>query len=158
MQEELTGQRDLTYSQWHRWTSIARYVGTPDAAKRLTLIDLDACVWIEADCDTKHPLALIETARDTGKFKPGTILCNLARLADIPAFVVLYRVSETARNPFAADYPDIVGFRIRRLYPTLEGAFREYTCREYAVWLQQLRDVQSRKLWRDSGFQWGEIV
>ncbi len=78
---ERYGTRDLTFSRWHRTLS-------NDA----TCIDLDFCEYCN---HCKKPLALIETARDVGQaFKPTTILRELAKQADIPAWLILYTIRE----------------------------------------------------------------
>lgn len=69
MQEEQYGTRDLTYSAWHRRLSTRRFVGI-ERAQALAMIDLDAALYIEYDQGSKHPVALIETARDVGQALP----------------------------------------------------------------------------------------
>jgi hypothetical protein len=113
-QEETYGTRGREYSAWHRRFSIARYVGI-EAAQRLAMIDLDAALYVEYDDRSREPLALIETARDVGQdHKPATVTRNLARRARVPAFVLLYRLSQD-RNPADPRYRDVAGLRLKRL-------------------------------------------
>jgi hypothetical protein len=115
MQEERFNSRDRSYSAWHRRNSLRRFVGI-ECAQTLTMIDLDASLYVEYDDGTKEPLALIETAMDTGQErKPATVTKKLAQRAGIPAYILLYRRSETQRNPADEKWPDIESFRVRRI-------------------------------------------
>jgi hypothetical protein len=146
--EEQNNRRYATYSLWHRERSIVRYLENPDDAHQLGCIDIDAVCWIEWERGSRDPLALIETARDDpGKDKSGTVLRNLGALANIPTFIVLY-VPASHPNPAYPQVPDIERFRIRRLWPDPEKAYRELTCKQYAEWLKQLRELQTRNLLR----------
>lgn len=144
-QEEKYGARDLTYSCWHRRNSTRRYVGI-EKAQTLAMIDADVGVWVEYDDDDKVPLALIETARDVGqRHKTATVTANLARMANIPAYVVLY-THANVKNPAASEWPDISGFRVRRLTPNPEVQWRILTPKEWADALVQIRTFSARKL------------
>jgi hypothetical protein len=125
--EERTGLRDLTYSQWHRPTSIARYVGQQQAAT-LGMIDVDGCEY----CRTcRQPLALIETALDRGQnIKPAWVTTALASRAGIPAYVVLYDKT---------DDDDIAFFRVKRLTPNPDREWRRMSAADYAQNLVKLR-------------------
>lgn len=124
--KERFGQRDLTYSKWHRPKSMARFLDDR-YAYNLDFIDLDA---IEYCYFCKEPLALLELARDVGQpYKSTTVCCNLANRANLPAYLTFY----TPRNG------DIVEFRVQQVAPS----FEEYgilTPREYAGLLQSLRE------------------
>lgn len=125
--EERTGHRDLTYSGWHRPSSIHRYTGY-SWAQQLGMIDIDD---VEYCRKCNQPLALIETALDTGQaHKTGTVTANLAIAAGIPAYAVLYRKTEDQ---------DIDQFRLRRLTPQPDPAWRTLTPAEYAQCLVTLR-------------------
>ena len=98
-QVERTGERDLTYSAWHRRDSIKRFVG-PEKAQLLAMIDIDVVLFVEYDDSTKEPVCLIETALDTGQsIKPSTVTRKLAEKAKLPAYTLLYTPSETTKNP-----------------------------------------------------------
>lgn len=126
--EERTGVRDLTYSGWHRTSSIRRYLAI-NVAARLTVIDID---WCEACCFCSRPLALIETQRSMDRPKPARITAKLASMAGIPAYSVSYfTVGETAEN-------DISGFRVQMIQPPNEAVV-EYTPAMYAGFLASLR-------------------
>ena len=57
-QEEKYGNRDLTYSAWHRRRSTGRFVGI-EHAQLLAMIDMDHTLWIEYDDGSKEPVALV---------------------------------------------------------------------------------------------------
>jgi hypothetical protein len=111
--EEHTGYRDLTYSAWHR---------TLDPS--LTYIDIDACEYCE-ECG--EPLALIEIARDTGKWKAAWKTWLLAKRANLPAYCVLYTVG---------DDDEIESFRVRKMPETQH---EKMTPEEYEDLLMDLR-------------------
>ncbi len=145
MQDELTGERSLVYSSWHRRYSTARFVGI-EAAQRLAMVDIDCYLWVEYDDRSREPLALIETARDVGQeAKVATITRNLARRAGIAAYVALYRHAESG-NPAARGVPDIASFRVKRLRPRPEAVWRTYSLQEWARNLLALRDFGARRL------------
>lgn len=138
-QEEIYGARDRAYSAWHRRLSTARFIGI-EQAQLLSMIDLDAALYVEFDSGSKFPLALIETARDVGQMhKPATVTQNLARRANLPAYCVLYRHAREA-NPADARCFDIDQFRVRRLWPQPE--WRWQTLTPYA-WAQGLLDIRA---------------
>lgn len=124
---ERYGQRDLTYSAWHRPASIGRYLPTEEAL-RLTYVDIDA---VEVCDGCYEPLALLELARDVGQaHKPTTIMARLAQRANIPAGLVFYLP--------AADGSDIIRFRVRASAPQ-PGREHVMAPAAYARWLQSLR-------------------
>lgn len=145
MHEQRYGGLDRTYSAWHRRNSTRRFVGL-DRAQLLTMIDLDAALFIEYDDGTKEPLALIETARDVGQaYKTATITKNLAKRAGIPCYVVLYQCANQP-NPADTRWPDIKAFRVRRLWPKPETAWRVITPQNWAMALIHIRAWQANRL------------
>ena len=144
-QEERYGDRDQSYSAWHRRKSTARYVGL-DGAHLLAMIDLDACPYIEYHDSTKEPLALIEVAMDVGQSnKPSTVTKNLAKRSGLPALVVLYRLSEDT-NPSDANFKDIDRFRIKRIHPTPQSDWCEKSPEEYAEILLRMRKYSGNQI------------
>lgn len=144
-QEERFGTRDRSYSAWHRRMSTRRFVGIENA-QLLSMIDLDASLWVEYDNGTKEPLALIETAEDRGQgIKPATVTLKLAQRADLPCFVVLYTLANTP-NPADTAWNDIARFRVRRLYPQTETSWRIMSPAEWAENLLRLRAWQAKRL------------
>ena len=144
-QEEHYGNRSLAYSAWHRRRSTGRFVGEQNARK-LAMIDMDHCMWIEYDDGTKEPLALIEEAQDVGQsVKAGTVTRNLARRAGLPALVVLWKPSED-KNPADSDQQDIAQFRVKRLWPIPESEWRTLTPKEWAAALLRMRTWHIDKL------------
>lgn len=138
MQEEQYGTRDRTYSAWHRRLSTRRFVGI-DRAQLLAMIDLDASLYVEYDDGTKEPVALIETARDVGQaYKSATVTTKLAKMAGLPCYCVLY---ECANDPNPADpvWPDISRFRVKRMWPKPEKAWRTVEPGEWAGALLRIR-------------------
>lgn len=110
------------------------------------MIDLDGAVYVEFDGSTREPLALVETARDIGQTtKVATVTARLAQRSGIPAYAVLYRVSNTP-NPADQRWPDIAGFRVRRVWPHPEPAWRELSPAEWARALLQIRDWSAQRL------------
>lgn len=90
---ERTGWRDLTYSRWHR-----------TLGDDLLYIDLDG---IEVCRKCHRILSLAETAYDTGRVKPTTILERLARRhADQPE---AYLIHWTAKDVGVKDCPQCRG-------------------------------------------------
>lgn len=145
MNEERWGERDLSYSAWHRVRSIARYVGV-EAAQSLKMVDQDATLYLELDDATREPLALVEVAIDTGQGeKPASSMARLAQRANLPAFVVLYK---RANNPNPADRRqfDIERFRVRRIWPHPEQSWRILKPEEWAKALLQIRSWSAAKL------------
>jgi len=144
-QEEIYNTRDRTYSAWHRRLSTGRYIGI-ERAQLLAMIDLDASIYVEYDDGRKEPLALIETAKDVGQsYKNATVTTNLAQRANLPCFVLLYK-PDSKPNPYDNQWPDIISFRAKRLWPKPEKEWRDFTPREWAKNLLKLREWQARKL------------
>jgi hypothetical protein len=146
-QEERFGTRDLTYSAWHREQSTQRFVGSA-GSHSLAMIDLDGVMWLEYDRGVNEPLALMELARDIGQAsKAATLTQALARRCcpTLPAFVVLYRISEKP-NPAAPEYPDISFFRVRRIWPNPEATWHIFSARAWAEQLLSLRTYCSQFL------------
>ena len=115
-QEERYGDRDGTYSAWHRKNSTKRYVGI-EHAQLLAMIDVDVCLWVEYDDGTKDPVLLVETARDVGQeWKPSIVTQRLAERACVPAVCLLYTPADDP-NPADDRWPDIKAFRARMIQP-----------------------------------------
>ncbi len=145
MQEEKYGTRDRTYSAWHRRLSVRRFVGI-ERAQLLSMIDLDGTLWIEYDNETREPLALIETARDVGQArKSAGVTQRLAQRAGVPAYTVLYHVAPM-RNPADATAADIDRFRVKRIWPKPEAAWRTLSPGEWAHGLVRIRQWSSARL------------
>jgi hypothetical protein len=141
-QEERLGTRDQSYSVWHRRFSTQRFVGI-ERAQLLAMIDLDASLWVEYDDRTKDPLALIETAIDTGKYKAATVITKLAQRARLPSYCVLYTLSDKP-NPADKSFRDIVKFRVKQLTPTTWPDWKDFTPEEWCQFLLYLRNKQCR--------------
>lgn len=150
-QEERYDTRDGAYSAWHRRESTRRFVGI-ERAQTLSMIDLDAPLYVEYDDKTKHPIALIETAIDVGQeTKPATVTKNLARgrNPELRAYVVLYKLSKQQKNPANPRWQDIEQFRVRRIWPEPETPARGWkvlTPGEWANWLVEIRKMASSPL------------
>lgn len=154
-QEERFGTRDRSYSAWHRRKSTRRFIGIENA-QLLAMIDLDASLYVEYDDGTKDPVALIETAMDRGQpYKNATVTLKLAQRANLPCFVVLYRLSSKP-NPADVNYPDIDSFRIKRLYPYPERGWRIITPEEWARALLLIRKFGAKLLDRSED-QWNNF-
>jgi hypothetical protein len=143
MQTERYTTRDRSYGVWHRVRSIARYLGTRKACG-LAMADLDSILFAEYNYPDKLPLCLIEAARDVGQEKSAVMIRNLARMAGIPAYIALYTPAANA-NPSNTDWSDIARFRIKRIWPRPEPAWRTLSPSEWAQALVQIRDWQLRR-------------
>lgn len=135
--------RDRAYGVWHRAQSIRRYLRR-EQAEALTMVDLDSVLFTEYDHMGKVPLALVEVARDIGQEKPAGVVRQLARLANVPAYVALYTPAPEA-NPANPNWSDIESFRVRRLWPQPEAGWRVLTPRQWARALVQIRGWQLRR-------------
>jgi hypothetical protein len=143
MRTELYTTRDRAYGVWHRAPSIARYLDRRQA-ESLTMVDLDSVLFTEYGNGGKVPLALVEVARDIGQEKPAGVLQQLARLANVPAYVALYTPAPTA-NPSNPNWDDIEAFRVRRLWPRPEPGWRILTPGQWARALVQIRGWQMKR-------------
>lgn len=161
---ERTGQRDLSYSAWHRPKSIERFLdglnmdkhrvrledgpwceypdpGKPNLAEQMGMIDIDHIVYDGRHFHDRKPIALIETARTVGEQTPNkkaTITAMLGQAAKIPVFVVLYQVSYLP-NPCQPDCQDIDHFFVRPYWPLRLNRYWQMTPRQYAWFLVGLR-------------------
>lgn len=88
MQEEQFLIRDRSYGVWHRPRSISRFLGRRKAQSR-TMADLESVLFVEYVYSNKLPLAFVEVAQDVGQEKPTGVIRELAKMADLPAFVAL---------------------------------------------------------------------
>ncbi len=112
-----------------------------EEARDLSMIDSDAALWIEYEDSSRQPIALIETAEDHGQAnKPATVTQNLARMAGIPAYCVLYQLADIP-NPAQPDYQDISQFRVKRLHPIVDTQWHRLTPKQWAEHLAKLRDA-----------------
>lgn len=152
-QEEKYGERDMSYSVWHRRMSTRRYVGI-EKAQLLAMVDMDVVLWVEYEDDNKHPIALIETAIYIGKqSKPYTITKALAERAHLPAFVCLYTLSSEL-NPAdkSGKWKDIKEFRVKRIFPNEERMWRLLTPHEWARNLLRMREWTTHQFDLDGGY------
>ncbi len=173
-QTERTGQRDLSYSIWHRSKSIGRFLDGldsdrhrprvsegpwceyPDNYKRniadqMGMIDIDFVLHHGKHFTDRKPVALIETARtfyETVSDKKATMTRLLGEAAKIPVFVVLYQCSEVHRNPADMQYPDIDWFFVRPYWPVQQDRYFQMTPRQYAWFLVSLRRERGSNIWQ----------
>lgn len=123
--EERTGKRDLTYSQWHRRSSLSEHIGKV-RAECLHMIDVDCCEYCFA-CG--EPIALVETQKSESNPKPARVTSTLAKMAGIECYSVSYRVDSNDK---------ITSFARKQLVP-VETKPVEETPEQYARWLWMLR-------------------
>jgi hypothetical protein len=135
--------RDRAYGIWHRAPSIRRYLDAGQA-ESMTMADLDSVLFTEYDHTGKLPLALVEVAMDIGQEKPAGVMRKLAELANVPAYVALYTPAPEA-NPTNPNWSDIESFRVQRLWPKPETAWRVLTPQQWAKALVQIRGWQLRR-------------
>ena len=107
------------YSEWHR------------ALKNdLRYVDIDSC-GICNKC--KQPLYLAETTFDVGQsWKATTATEWLARAANLPSFLIFYKVNENR---------DVVSFRVKQLTPEKD---RKEVLLEPEAWVQAMELLQDR--------------
>jgi hypothetical protein len=125
--------------QWHRKDSVKRFID-PQRAEWLTMIDVDCCEYcFLGGC--LEPVALIETKLIWSREKSITVTTNLARRANIPAYLVEYQTTmptaqcEACEQPMAVVDNDIEYFAI-----TGPGAPEDVVKPpDYAEWLWSLR-------------------
>jgi hypothetical protein len=153
MLEEQTYKRWPTYSAWHRPESIDRYIKNWKTSCSLSSVDIDHIFYMEWNKFRWFPLALIEAAGETDKDKSGYMIGALGQLSRIPAYVVIYTPTVGKPNPKCVWAEDIASFRIRQVAPVPESEYRYMTCEEYAKWLVQLRDRESREQLRLRGVE-----
>ena len=85
---------ERVYSEFHYAASASRFISREDA-ERLANINIDRSFWIECHHRSFKPFALIESAVDIGQSrKTVTAIANLAMLAKIPAYLVLFTMSD----------------------------------------------------------------
>lgn len=95
---ERTGDRDLTFSKWHRTLS-----------DDCTVIDVDFAEYCNR---CKRVLAVIEIAHGHhGTIKPTTILKSLAKQAGVAAYLFLYDTDPDGPHGLAPT------MRVQRVYP-----------------------------------------
>jgi len=143
VQEEQHLIRDRAYGVWHRSRSISRFLGRRQA-QSLTMADLDSVLFVEYGYSGKLPLALVEVAQDIGQEKPTGVIRELAKLANLPAYVSLYTPAPRA-NPASPAWHDIDGFRVKRVWPKPEPSWRTLSPDEWANALVKIRDWQLRR-------------
>jgi len=131
----------MVYSAFHRIGSIKRFVGIEEA-RELSMIDIDAILWIEAEHTTKEPIAIIETAERSNEYKASSILRKLARRAAIPAYVVLHESSKHV-NPNDIRWPDIDQFLVKRIWPNADKDYVVLSPQEYAKKLLEMRSYST---------------
>jgi len=159
---ELTNERDLTYSTWHRVQSIARYTNTIFEAKSLVMMDFD---FVEYDYFTKEPVLYIELTKDIGQsynailskiyrdcgsyivqakkiFFANTHGPNITYEYAPPVYLVCYKQANTP-NPSNKRWPDIESFRIMELWPNKSKELIKFTP---VQWVMKL--VKQRNIWR----------
>jgi hypothetical protein len=147
-QEERTGQRNLSYSLWHREISMSRFVGQKEA-HNMHYYDIDGVesCYINGKC---YPLFFKETAYYTKNpnfnKKPGVCL-GTAELSNRPCFVVLYKLSKekilkaTLGNGDVIEMPDIEELFVKQFYP-MESKWKRYAPEEWAKELLKMRKIQ----------------
>lgn len=104
---EKTGFRCQEWSYWHR----------NELPDDMDFLDID---WVEYCHLCKKPLALFELARDyEQKYKIAYVTQNLARMAGIPGYVILYKIDKSMPH-------NMGDCRIQQLWPLEQKIFKAY--------------------------------
>ena len=107
------------YSEWHR-----------SLKNDLRYVDIDSC-GICNKC--KQPIYLAETAFDVGQsWKATTATEWLARAANLPSFLIFYKVNENR---------EVISFRVKQLTPEKD---RKEVLLEPEAWVQAMELLQDR--------------
>jgi hypothetical protein len=117
---EKFGTRDLSYNHWHR--ELIR--------EGFGMIDIDS---VQMCTFCQEPLALIETAADVGQSlssKKAFGTAKLARRANLPAYVILYKPN--------TDNTSIVGVKILQIVPERKYFSIGTTPEEWRMFLLQM--------------------
>ena len=94
----------------------------------LAMVDIDQ---VEICKKCKKPLAVIETAYDTGQnFKSFIVTQLIAERLKVPGLVTLYQVDKTSN--------EIVNFRVKKIYPKESPGFYSVPPYLYVTWLKRL--------------------
>lgn len=142
--QERYGFRNAAYSAWHRPDSVSRYIDL-EQAQLLGMIDLDVALYLEFDRRGYYPVALVEVAVDVGQdHKCASVTQNLARLSELPAVLLLYKLSPNP-NPTQPEVNDIQGFRFKKLYPLPDDT--EWRPLTVSQWINLL--IRIRKMGAD---------
>jgi hypothetical protein len=136
--DERYGTRSLVYSHWHRF-----FMGHGEP-----MIDLDAVEYC-AERACSKPLVLIETALDVGQMnKPTTVLQRLCEQSGVMGICVLYRPSSGSPDITCGCVRTLIDpdcdhgidrFRVKRVAPNGQKAFRIVTPDEYVDRLREIR-------------------
>lgn len=133
------GSRDLSLSRWHR-QFLRHYAPTRIEAEECGMIDVD---WLEFCARCKTNLFLVEACQDVKQInKCADQTAQLARQANIPAFLVLYEptsepCSYNRRCRIVGCQHGISRFRIKQIAP-LEGEWRWEEPNTFAEFVLQL--------------------
>lgn len=125
-ERERTGERDLTYSGWHRTANMRRYLSARQAWS-LGQIDIDWCEYCRY-CST--PLALIETQVSDRAPKAAPVTAALARMAGVPAYSL---------SIVRGDLDEIALFKVQQIAPEL-GTVQPMIPVVYAYFLLSFRE------------------
>jgi hypothetical protein len=169
--KEIYNLRDLTYSTWHRWPSIGRYIPI-SIAKHLVMMDFD---FVEYDlstkevvlykeifrCYNKNYVEKRESAKEVGvyiKQAKKTFFANnnnpnVVNRYDYkpPVYLVGYERSDRL-NPTNDKQCDIAKFFVKEVWPEREEV-RELLPEE---WAKEL--VEKRRFWRESWDKRGALL
>jgi len=95
---------------------------------------------------------MLNMPTNTGQeYKTATVTKQLANRANIPAFVLLYKISETCRNPSDENYYDIESFRYKSIGNVSPSGKPDYdwiyaTPKEWANLLMKVRAYSAKNL------------
>jgi hypothetical protein len=137
--DEKTYDRSLAPSLFHRYPSMMRFGVSEEDAKKCFMVDMDH-VFIESEDRSSRVLFSYESAKGiNNENKICSVHRNIAQMAGIESYLVLYQESKDP-SPFAKDgTKDIELFKIKRLTPT-ESPFKIATPKQYVHWVIETRN------------------
>jgi hypothetical protein len=130
---------DIYMDFWHRSPSLQRFLGT-HRARQTSMIDLDSVeyCWL---CYT--PLVMLEMKRAEEGARIGAVTAELAKMAGIEAYLVVYQQHGD----------DILWFEVEPWHPRSDVVSRKDPV-EYARWLWHFRERHLPSCTRPEAKHW----
>lgn len=142
MPDERRHQDHFWYEQWHRVASLERFVSRRIAIKLLSF-NLDnpdvSNIFVCDNC--QFPYAIAEDTSKWDGHKTTRWTTNLARLADLPAYLIRFEPADRSDS-----HSDLIRFKVNQTHPTVTTPI-EQTPLEHALWLWNLSLEHAERCW-----------